>query len=73
MAVIEDITASVIVEGETLEEFYEGDDGDEVADDDSDSDYALSFDDDDQKYVDDKEALQVILTTSRYRYFDPNH
>lgn len=59
MAVIVGITADVIVDGEPLEEFNEGDaDYEVVADDESDSDYARS-DDDDQKYVDDKKALQI--------------
>lgn len=68
MALIEGITASVIVNGEPLEEFNDGDDEDEVADDDLNSD----FDDEDQKYVDDKLALQDLVTTSRRRYFGPN-
>lgn len=73
MAVIEGITANVIVDGDSLEEFNEGDDDDdEVAGDDSDSDYAPCSDDDDQKYVDDKKALQDLVTSSRRRYFGPN-
>lgn len=73
MAVIEGITANVIVDGDSLEEFNEGDDDDdEVAGDDSDSDYAPCSDDDDQKYVDDKKALQDLVTSSRPRYFGPN-
>lgn len=66
MAIIEGFTANVIVDGEPLEAFNEGDDVDEVADDDSCSD------DDDQKYVDDMKALQDLVTTSRRRYFGPN-
>lgn len=62
----------MIVDGEPLEEYNEGEDVDEVVDDDSDSDYASSSDDDDQKYVDDQKALQDLVNTSRRRYFGPN-
>lgn len=73
MAVIEGITANVIVDGKPLEEFNEGDADDElVADDESDSDYTSSSDDDDQKYVDDKKALQNLVTTSHRSYSGPN-
>lgn len=54
MAVIVGFTANVIVDGEPLEEFNEGDNADEAAKDDLDSDYASCSDDDDQKYVDDR-------------------
>lgn len=73
MAVIEGITANVIVDGESLEEFNEGDGDDEVvAGDDSDSDFASRSDDDDQKYVDYKKALQNMVTTSHRRYSGSN-
>lgn len=45
MAVIEGITANVIVDGDPLEEFNKGDD------------------DDDQKYIDNKKALQDLVTS----------
>lgn len=72
MAVIVGFTANVLINGEPLEEFNEGDNTDEIAKDDLDSDYASYSDDDDQKYVDDKKALQDLVTTSRRRYFGPS-
>lgn len=73
MAVIQGITAEVIVDGQPLEEFNADDDVDEGVDNDSDSDHAASrSDDDDQKYIDDQKAQQGSVNPSRRRYFGPN-
>lgn len=73
MAVILGITVNVIVDGEPLEEFNEGDDVDERVDSDCDSDYAASSSDaDDQKYIDDQKALLDLVNPRRRRYFGPN-
>lgn len=72
MAVIQGITANVIVDGEPLEEFNEGDDVNEGVDDDFNPDYASSSDDDDQKYVDDQKAQQDLVNPSRPRYCGPS-
>lgn len=74
MAVILGITVNVIVNGEPLEEFKEGDDDDdERVDNDCDSDYAASSSDaDDQKYIDDQKALLDLVNPHRRRYFGPS-
>lgn len=74
MAVILGITVNVIVNGEPLEEFNEGDDDDdERVDNDCDSDYAASSSDaDDQKYIDDQKALLDLVNPHRRRYFGPS-
>lgn len=65
MAVIQGITANVIVDGEPLEEFNEGDDIDNGVDSDSDSD-------DDQRYIDDQKARQDLVNPSRPKYPGPS-
>lgn len=69
MAVIQGITANVIVDGQPLKEINAGDDVEEGFG--SDLDYESS-DNDDQRYIDDQKAQQDLANPRGREYFGPS-